>query len=149
MSALADACQRALYTRLKGSISAVGNRVYDDPPQSVTFPWLEIGDRQIIPDDATSATILGGSDDGVEDFFDLHIWSRGSPPAPGKPAKKSGKQECNEIIDALHGLLHQQTLSIVGRTSGNCWITNVRAFRDPDAITRHGIVTVKIIHRTQ
>lgn len=149
MSAYLDAAQRALYTRLKGSIAAVGPRVYDDPPQNVVFPWLEIGDRQVIPDDATSNVTLGGSDDGVEDYFDLHVWSRGSPPAPGKPAKKSGKQECNEIIDALHGLLHQQTLTITGRTSALMWITNVRVLLDPDGMTRHGVVSLKIIHRTQ
>lgn len=144
MSAFAWNSQQALYAKLSAGLLSplVGVRIYDAPPQPVgapipatEFPYVEIGDRQVIPDDAAAST--GGSDDGVSDFFDLHIWSR-----------HQGKKEIAQITDVLHTMLHGQTLTVSGRASALSWIRSVRTIRDPDGITQHGIVNVEIIHRT-
>jgi hypothetical protein len=113
----------------------VSTRIYDDAPQAVAFPWVEIGDGQSIPDDTSQAT--GASDAGVSDFFDLHVWSR-----------YAGKKEVKQIVDVLHGLLHEVSFTIAGRSSASAWIRSVRILRDPDGITRHGIVNVEVIHRS-
>lgn len=131
MSAFSAAAQKALF----GVISSLaGGRVYDDAPADVAFPWIEIGDRQSIPDDTGTAT---GSDAGMSDFFDLHIWSRAA-----------GKKETADLVDQLHGLLHGASLSVDGRAGALAWIQTVRIIGDPDGITRHGIVSVEIIHRS-
>lgn len=145
MSGYSWACQQALRTFLGASPSLaalVGTRIYDDAPQDVAFPWLEIGDRQTLPDDVSAE---GGDDDsppatgdaGVSDFFDLHIWSR-----------YAGKKEAAEIADVLHTLLHGASLTITGRASAFAWVRTVRHLRDPDGMTRHGVVSIEIIHRS-
>lgn len=135
MSAFAFACQKALKAALLAT-AVVAERIYDDPPESVAFPWIEIGDGQVIPDD-TSANIGTGSDDGVSEFFDLHVWSR-----------YAGKKQAWDIVDALHTHLHGASLTIPGRASALAWIRNVRMLTDPDGLTRHGVVSLEIIHRS-
>ncbi len=137
MSGYAWACQQALYSVLTtGSPPPLcEGRVYDAPPQSVGFPWVEIGEGQTIPDDTSNDG--GGSDSGVSDFFDLHVWSR-----------YAGQMEARQIVDAIHDLLHEQSLSVMGRASALSWVRTVRYLLDPDAITRHAIVSVEIIHRS-
>lgn len=135
MSLFAFACQKAVASALLASGQCSG-RIYDQPPQAVTFPWIEIGDRQIIPDDTVG--LSGGTDGGVSDFFDVHVWSRGY----------AGKKEAEDILDAIHGQLHGVALAVVGRASALAWIRNVRILRDPDGITHHGVVSVEVIHRS-
>lgn len=134
MSSYAWACQQSLKALLTTPPIAAGG-AFDDAPETVTFPWIEIGDAQIIPDDSGAAN--GGSDDGVSDFYDLHIWSR-----------YRGKKEVMEIVDAVHARMHGATLTIPGRASALAWVRAARVIRDPDAITRHGIISVEIIHRS-
>jgi Protein of unknown function (DUF3168) len=134
MSAFAWECQKALYAVLNAANLASGG-VFDSPPQTVTYPWIEIADGQIIPDDTSAAD--GGSDAGVNDFFDLHVWSR-----------VAGKREVKTITDGLFDLLHEASLTIPGRASALCWVRTVRYLLDPDDITRHAVVSIQIIHRT-
>lgn len=139
MSAYSWACQEALYAKLIGDAALaafVGERIYDAPPQTVVFPWLEMGDRQLIPDD--TSTESGASDAGIEDNIDLHIWSR-----------YSGKKEVLQIVDTLHTLLHGVSLTIAGRASALAWVQpSPRIMQDPDGLTYHGIVPVMIVHRS-
>lgn len=138
MSAYSWACQQALYSALSASaalIALVGTRIYDDAPENVTFPFVEIGDVQVIPDDTSASS---GSDDGVSEFFDLHVWSR----------DYAGKKQVAQIVDVLHTTLHGVSLTVTGRASALAWVRTVRAFTDPDGKSRHGVVSVEIIHRT-
>jgi hypothetical protein len=136
MSAFGWACQKTLYAVLTGASPALcDGRVYDAVPQDVAFPYVEIGTGQTIPDDSSTAD--GGEDAGVSDFFDLHVWSR-----------SQGQKEAREIVDVIHGLLHQQSLAIAGRASANSWVRTIRHLTDPDGVTRHAVVSVEIIHRS-
>jgi len=124
--------QQTIYTLLTGeSPSIAGDRIYDDVPQNVTFPYVEIGDGQVIPDDTSSA------DEGFSEFIDLHVWSR-----------YRGKKEIKQIFGQIHAALHGVALSVTGRASALSWVRNVRQFLDPDGVTRHGVVTVEVIHRS-
>ena len=49
---------------------AGGPRVYDRPPAKPKFPYVTIGDDQVLADDAEDL-------DGAEVFGRVHIWSRG------------------------------------------------------------------------
>lgn len=123
------AVQTALYSAISG---LAGGRVYDAPPQNVAFPYVTIDGGQVVPDDTS------GDDDGMSEFIDLHIWSR-----------YRGWKEVKQITSAIYDALHGVPLAVSGRTSALTWVRNVRPpLRDPDGITRHGIVSIEIIHRT-
>lgn len=134
MTARVLECQQALVAVLRSN-DVCGGRVYDDASKDVAFPWVEIGDKQIIPDDATADD--GGSDNGVSDFTDLHIWSR-----------HPGKKEALSIGEQIRSLLHGQALTVTGCASALAWVRSERYLRDPDGVTRHGVISVEIIHRT-
>jgi hypothetical protein len=139
----AFALQQAIYTKLKTDNAVAGGRVYDDAPSDAdriqqsgaAFPYVEIGESQSIPDDVSGATESG--DEGISEFVDLHIWSR-----------KAGMKEAKDIGTMIHVLLHEVSLVVAGRASANAYVRNKRFFRDPDGKTRHGVVTVEVIHRS-
>lgn len=122
----------ALQTALFSAISGVaGGRVYDAPPQEVSFPHVVIDGGQSIPDDTS------GGDDGMSEFFDLHVWSR-----------YRGWKEAKQIVSAIYDALHGTSLTVTGRTSALAWVRTTRPLRDPDGISRQIVVTIEIIHRT-
>jgi len=128
--------QQALYTALTAASPAIaGGRIYDQAPDAVEYPWVQIDGGQAMPDDLTAAA---GTDDGIESYVDLHVWSR-----------YGGQKECLTIGARLHDVLHGASLAVTGRASAHAWIEATRGpMRDPDGLTRHLVVTVKIIHRS-
>jgi hypothetical protein len=129
MSDGSAALQTALYTLLTGANPAIcAGRIYDDVPQEPTYPFVEIGDSQAIGDDVTCS-------EGKDEFVTLHVWSR-------EPSKKAVK----DIIGQIHALVHDATLAVAGRASAHAWVRDSRTLNDPDGITRHGVVTIRVIH---
>lgn len=122
--------QIAVYDALTGA-SVAGGRVYDDVPDNATHPYVEIGPAQAIPDDVSPG------DGGMAETIDLHVWSR-------HQGQKEIKQVISDIYDALHGA----SLTVTGRASALAWVRTVRTILDPDGKTRHGIVSVEVIHRS-
>lgn len=137
MSAAAFELQRTIYNALIAGPAIAGGRVYDDVPENAAFPHVEIGERQIIPDDTNVGAHGEASDDGVSDFIDLHIWSR-----------YRGDKEVLEIFNTIHTRLHGVSLLVAGRAGALSWVRNFRSFNDPDGQTRHGVVSVEIRHRS-
>lgn len=121
------AVQTAVYDALIAA-SVAGGRVHDDVPQDVAFPYVAIDASQVIADDVTCA-------DGSDEFVDLHIWSR-----------YRGWKEVKEIADAIHGALHAVSLTAAGRTTTHAFVQSFRTLRDPDGVTRHGVITLRISH---
>src|SRR3990172_9790006 len=93
------ALQRAMYQALASSsdLTALlgGTRIYDDPPQAASYPFVTLG-QSMIRDWST------GTEDGVEHILTLHVWSRAG-----------GKKQVHEIIEAIKGALHEQPLMLV------------------------------------
>lgn len=135
MTSYSNPLQAALYTLLTSESPAIaGGRFYDRPPQNVTFPYVEFGPGQTIPDDVS--TTSGGSDLGVEEYIDLHVWSA-----------QAGQKETKDIMDAIKSALHGESLTVTGRASALCWIDGMRIVREADGVRTQGIVTVKVMHR--
>lgn len=132
MSASAEV-QKALYNILMvADISGV-TQIRDNPIVVTTdsdFPFIEIGHSQTIADDA-------GGDTGIEEYVDIHTWSRAR-----------GQKEIKEIMSAIYDALHHQSLAVSGRDTAFCWFDDGRVLDDPDGLTRHGVQTFKIIHRS-
>lgn len=122
--------QEALYAALIAqNIAEVSLRIYDGfAPVAVDYPYIVIGSSQSLQNDAQCLQ-------GLEEFIDLDIWSR-----------YEGMKELKSIISQIRDGLHQQTLSANGRSTVHIWVEDSRLLNDPDGETRHGIVTLKIIH---
>lgn len=125
--------QKAVYDLLTAaSISAV-TEIRDTPIKKLSasdFPFIEIGSSQTIAADA-------GGDSGIDEYLDIHCYSRAN-----------GQKEIKEIMSAIYLALHHQSLSVTGRVSACCWFDDGRVIDDPDGLTRHGIQTFKITHRS-
>lgn len=138
MSAFSWPCQVALRAALLSTAECDG-RVYDMPPQADSiFPYVQIGDSDITPDDSGSSTVAGQSDDGVIEDIDIHVWGR----------DHAGKKDVKEIADAIHDRLHGVDLAIVGRASSLTWVRRIHVAIEPDGVTTRAIVSIQVIHRS-
>lgn len=126
--------QQALFTALTDASIADG-RIYDNPRKGVSFPYVEIGESQGLPDDTSASE---GGDDGVAETFTLHVWTRDS----------RGGKAAREIIGDIYSALHGGELTISGRSSALAWVRSDRVMLDPDGVTHHGVVDIEIIHRS-
>lgn len=130
--------QKAIYGLLNdASISGVVS-IIDNPntdPSDSDYPFIEIGESQIIPNDVSNSN--GNTDTGQDEFFEVHTWSR-----------YRGKKEVKEIMGAIYTALHHTKLNVTGRQTAFSWLDDARVIDDPDGLTRHGIQTFKITHRS-
>lgn len=92
------ALQKGLVAALKadsGVTALVSTRIYDDPPQDVTFPYVRIGDIQEVPADTLC-------DVGSEVIVDIRAYSR----------PNSGKVEVSRVSAAIFDALHRQEAAV-------------------------------------
>ncbi|MFN3746702.1 MAG: DUF3168 domain-containing protein [Hyphomicrobiaceae bacterium] len=122
--------QAAIFAALTGAGICDG-RVYDGVPENALFPYVTIGDSQVIDDGGSEAVCTGG----WEVFEDIHIWSR--PPAR---SKRELKAIAAQVIAALSGFAGVEGYAVVVRH-----LQTFRAFRDPDGLTEHGVLTVRFV----
>ena len=122
--------QAAIVTALKanaGVAAIVGTRVYDNVPPSATFPYISLGDSQVLPDKADCI-------DGTEIFFNLDGWSR-----------DNRFPECKTISKAVVAALDDQPLTVTGYTAVVFELDNINYLRDPDGITRHVALSFRVL----
>lgn len=105
---MADGYQAAL---IKGIIAALkgdaafralaGRRVYDRVPQRVVFPYVKIGDIDLVPFDTDGTT-------GAEIVFGIHVHSRAEDYRPGN----------TRVQDAIYSVLHrgEDSVTVAGHT---------------------------------
>eukprot|EP00435_Cladocopium_sp_Y103_P076951 s1_g690.t1 len=77
----------------------VGGRVFDRPPQDAAFPFVTLGDTEVVPDGAGSG--------GVHQII-LSVWSR----APGR-------RETKDIMSAVDQVLQDALLPMTGHVLVN------------------------------
>lgn len=104
-----------------------GARIYDDPPQAASFPFVSIG-QSVLSDWST------GTEEGAEHLLTLHVWSR-----------TGGKKELHEIIEAIKDALHDQPLTLIDHHLVNLRHESSEARQDPDGDTFHGIVRYRAV----
>ncbi|SKA31023.1 DUF3168 domain-containing protein [Consotaella salsifontis] len=117
--------QAAVFAALTSADVADG-RIFDGVPDGAVFPYVEIGDEQIVDDGNTCS-------DAWEVFIDCHIWSRSQSRTTAEV-----KQIGAEIVDAL-----SQELPLNGYSVVLFKLDTARYLDDPDGITKHGIVTMR------
>ncbi len=118
--------QAALVATLKGvSPQIAGGRIYDQAPELPEFPYVTLGDCQVLPDKA-------GCIDGVEVYPQIDIWSR----AVGYP-------EIKAIAAAVKAVLDDQPLSVDGFAVVVFEHQSTHYLRDPDGLTRHAAIVFR------
>lgn len=124
----------AVTDQLAAHATEVGKKaIYDEVPQSdapestVAFPYLVIGDTTEIAFDADDF-------DGREATVTIHTFSR-----------YLGMKEAKSVMDAVKAALHNQPLTISGELHLYTFWEFAEVLRDPDGITRHGILRFRLV----
>lgn len=114
-----------------GALGAlIGDRIYDRVPDSAVPPYVNFG--------VTFADVYDGQEfDGTEVMVMLHTWSR-----------DHGRVECEQIMDGLRALLHEQTLTLETKTFTLGRLADQRTMQDPDGVTTHGVQRFRFIAGT-
>lgn len=124
------ALQDALLTALKSdaALSAlIGARVYDQPPPTAQFPYVEFGADYFRPNKADDLVYR------VE-TLQIDVWTDDG----GK------KWPCKQIVDAVTEALDGVTLSMASPYAcASCNVVLARVTDDPDGMKCHGIVQVE------
>ncbi len=129
MSDPALAVQKAYVARLKAEVSGVSSRVYDRVPQSVAFPFIQLGEFQTVEDGAECI-------DSKEVFVTVHVWSRAV-----------GSVEARTLNSAVEEALHEwiPDLEADGFLCIEHMHRDTRTMLDPDGITSHGVLNFRLL----
>lgn len=118
---------RAAAMENSGVQALIADRLYDDPPPDVTFPYVTIGRVESKPIDASEREAL-------EHAVTLHVWSR-----------YGGRAEALDVIAALRGCLHNASLDVADRRLVLLFALFTDVFRSGDGRTTHGVLRLKAI----
>jgi len=131
MASASWALQQSIFAALTGDAALVnllgGPRVYDDVPVRAEFPFVTFAQ-------SSERDWSTGTEAGEEHIYTLHVWSRAH-----------GRKETQEIIDALRGALHDQSLSLTGYRLVNMRHEISDSRREADGETFHGIVRYRAV----
>lgn len=119
--------QAAIVAALKASGSPAGARVYDAVPSSVVFPYISLGNVQLVAEQVECLQ-------GAEVYITVDAWSRAV-----------GKTELKTIGHAIIAALDDADLVATGLTVNSCLLNDVNYIDDPDGLTSHGIFTFHIL----
>ena len=123
------ALQSSIYTAL--NVSAITTTlacgVYDEVVEGNSYPFITLGEETAI-DYSTNNLV------GAETTINIHIWSR-----------YKGSKQTKQIMDKIHDLLHDVSLTVSGVNLINLRFEFSDIMRDPDGITRHGVMRFRAI----
>ena len=124
------ALQTTLYTTLSSDntlTSTLGAGVYDEVLEGASYPFVSLGEETAV--DYGTKDLVGG-----ETTINIHIWSQ-----------YKGAKETKEIMDRIHDLLHDSNLTVIGFNLINLRFEFSDILRDPDGVTRHGVMRFRAI----
>jgi len=124
------ALQERIYSTLSGDstlTSTLGAAVYDDVPENSAYPFVSLGE-------ATASDYSTYDLSGSQTTMTIHIWSQ-----------YKGAKEVKNIMDRVHTLLHDKTLTVTGFNLINLRFEFIDTLQDPDGITRHGVMRFRAV----
>lgn len=120
--------QEAIVGALKAySPAIVEGRIYDDVRPDAVFPYISLGECQVLPDKA-------GCIDGAEVYPQIDVWSQ----AVGFPETKG-------ITKLVLAALDDQALTVEDFNLVLLEMQSVNYLRDPDGQTLHAAITFHAI----
>jgi len=124
------ALQTTIYSTLNGDntlTNTLGAGVFDEVLENATYPFVSLGEETAI-DYSTK------NENGGEYTINIHVWSQ-----------YKGSKQTKEIMDRIHDLLHDSNLSVSGFNLVNLRFEFSDILRDPDGVTRHGVMRFRAI----
>ena len=124
------ALQSTIYSALNNDntlTSTLGAGVFDEVTEGTTYPFVSIGE-DTVTDFGTK------TEDGGQFTINIHVWSQ-----------YTGAKETKNIMDRIHDLLHDSSLSVTGFNLVNLRFEFSDILRDPDGVTRHGVMRFRAI----
>jgi hypothetical protein len=118
--------QKAIFDALKASPALAGGRVYDSVPANAEFPYVSIGEEQIVGDGNSCG-------DGWEIFADVHVWSR-------KPGFPEAKGIAATVVDRVTAVTSVSGFAVI-----EVEFQDMRALRDTDGLTSHIVCSFRFI----
>lgn len=121
--------QQTIFSALNVSAmtSTLSCGVYDDVPSNASYPYIALGEETGV--DYSVKDIQGG-----DSTINIEIWSQ-----------YKGSKETKQIMDKIHDLLHNSNLTVTGHNLINLRFEFSDIMRDPDGITRHGVMRFRAI----
>lgn len=119
--------QGVIYAALAAAGVADG-RITDNPQATTLFPHVEIGETL-----STQMVVTGR--DGTDEIHLLNVWSR-----------SGGAREVKNIIGQIREVLDGKAFDAPGRSSIYAWVLDETVRREPDGLTRRGMVRVRVTH---
>jgi len=123
--------QRSVVSRLRndsGVVGVVGQRTYDLPPITPTFPYITLGPDTTVPQRAECY-------EGDDVLLQIDAWSR-------TPGFQEVKRIAKTIRDALRD---PDILDLEGYRLIDLFCEESRVVRDPDGLTSHAILTFRAL----
>ena len=124
------ALQTTIYSTLSGDntlTNTLGAGVFYEVLDNATYPFVSLGEETAI--DYSTKDLNGG-----EFTINIHVWSQ-----------YKGSKQTKEIMDRVHDLLHDSNLSVSGFNLVNLRFEFSDILRDPDGVTRHGVMRFRAI----
>ena len=124
------ALQSSIYSTLSNDnnlTQVLGAGVYDEVTEGATYPFVALGEETAV--DYSTKDLVGG-----ETTVNIHIWSQ-----------YKGSKETKNIMDKIHDLLHDSNLTVSGFNLINLRFEYSDIMRDPDGVTRHGVMRFQAI----
>jgi len=131
MSIASLALRRSLHDLLNAHgplVAALGGpKVYDEPPRSVAFPYVTLGD-------ARTTDWSTGDSAGHEHALTLHVWSR-----------QGGQSEAHVVAGEVMSALETVPLTPLGQRVVNLRFATADIRREDDGRTWHGVVRFRAV----
>lgn len=131
MTAASLALRRTLHAALNAHAPLVaalgGPKVFDEPPRTVAFPYVTMGDART--SDWSTATSTGH-----EHALTLHVWSR-----------QGGQSEAHAVAGEIVAALETVPLDPAGHRMVNLRFATADIRRDADGRTWHGVVRFRAV----
>ena len=124
------ALQTTVYSTLSNDntlTNTLGAGVFDEVVENASYPFVALGEETAI--DYSTKDLDGG-----EFTINIHVWSQ-----------YKGSKQTKEIMDRIHDLLHDSSLSVSGFNLINLRFEFSDILRDPDGVTRHGVMRFRAI----
>lgn len=123
--------QKAIFAALSANTSlmtAIGSRLYDQPPQNATFPYVVIGEGGLAPWDTDNEV-------GAETQVTVNVWDR----------SHRGRKVVKELQDMIMSTLHRTEPLVTGMSTVLCEMELADSFMDPDGLSFQGIQRFRLI----
>lgn len=126
------ALQRALYEEIAGDsgISALVSGVFDHVPQDTDYPYITLG--EMIGRDWSTKT-----SNGMEFSVILNVYAR-----------ERGRKAAAEIMELIHDLLHDGTLTVTGNQCVMIRFQSSDIRQELDGLTYRGAMRFQVLLQT-